>query len=422
MLMMVVALLAVAASTARGDGLGVGIEILATQDETPGQLGANSELWFAAQPGGTASRAFALISTSDLVQEVNFEIRPLVVVDGTPTIDLTTLSETAQWATFEPARLELQPGERREVTMTYAIPPDAAAASYEAYLRILVSSAAAVELDPDAKVQAVVKGALAVRKSIWLGVGDTETLVSDFEIRGVAGWLTDAGERAVRVLVANVGQTPIRPTGSVQLADAVFPDRRFGPHPFRMGTLDPGDVRYAEAVVDPAVTDGRWKVYVEVQQGNVKKSEVYDVDLVFDRSLDEISAVRSWGVRAGAVAVALALVLIGIRIARGGRGRVRRRGGRRGLSVADREAMYRERLTAQRPAERATEAGRPAMVRPSRTARARRGGASDVRGGIPRTEPADVAARLRELRTMLDEGLITEDEYERKRGEILGRL
>jgi len=50
--------------------LGIGIEIVPTQSDNPAQLGANSELWFAIEPGQSAQRQFRIISTSEIAQSV----------------------------------------------------------------------------------------------------------------------------------------------------------------------------------------------------------------------------------------------------------------------------------------------------------------------------------------------------------------
>ncbi|MFM8858015.1 MAG: hypothetical protein ACKOI2_12625, partial [Actinomycetota bacterium] len=210
--------------------LGIGVEILSTQSNNPAQLGANSELWFAIEPGQSAQRQFRIISTSDIVQTVAFELWQVTVVDGEPTIDRTTRSPSEEWLTFDPPRISLEPRARQVVTMTYTIPANTEPAVFESYLRILVSARdAPVAENSDSGVQAVIQGALAFRKSVWLGIGDAANLATDFEIRGVAGWLTDKNEKAVRVLITNTGGTPIRPSGSVQLADPLFASNTFGP-------------------------------------------------------------------------------------------------------------------------------------------------------------------------------------------------
>lgn len=203
--------------------LGIGIEIVPTQSDNPAQLGANSELWFAIEPGQSAQRQFRIISTSEIAQSVVFELWQVTVVDGEPTIDRTTRSPSEEWVTFNPPKVNLEPRARQDVTMTYTIPGNTEPAVFESYLRILVSARdAPLDEKPDAGVQAVIQGALAFRKSVWLGIGDAANLVTDFEIRGVAGWLTDTNEKAIRVLITNTGSTPIRPTGSVQLADPLL--------------------------------------------------------------------------------------------------------------------------------------------------------------------------------------------------------
>jgi competence protein ComEA len=300
--------------------LGIGVEIVPTQSDNPAQLGANSEMWFAIEPGQSAQRQFRIISTSDIVQSVVFELWQVTVVDGEPMIDRTTRSPSEEWVTFNPPKINLEPRARQDVTMMYTIPANTEPAVFESYLRILVSARdAPVDENPNAGVQAVIQGALAFRKSVWLGIGDAANLATDLEISGVAGWLTDKNEKAVRVLITNTGNTPIRPTGSVQIADPLFADNTFGPFEFRTNSINPGDSAYGDAIVDPAITDGRWSLFVQATQGSIRKTAKFDQEIRFDRSLDEFGSAWKWATRIGVGALGLGLIVAGYALMRGKR-------------------------------------------------------------------------------------------------------
>ena len=300
--------------------LGIGVEIVPTQSDNPAQLGANSEMWFAIEPGQSAQRQFRIISTSDIVQSVVFELWQVTVVDGEPMIDRTTRSPSEEWVTFNPPKINLEPRARQDVTMTYTIPANTEPAVFESYLRILVSARdAPVDENPNAGVQAVIQGALAFRKSVWLGIGDAANLATDLEISGVAGWLTDKNEKAVRVLITNTGNTPISPTGSVQIADPLFADNTFGPFEFRTNSINPGDSAYGDAIVDPAITDGRWSLFVQATQGSIRKTAKFDQEIRFDRSLDEFGSAWKWATRIGVGALGLGLIVAGYALMRGKR-------------------------------------------------------------------------------------------------------
>ena len=300
--------------------LGIGVEIVPTQSDNPAQLGANSEMWFAIEPGQSAQRQFRIISTSDIVQSVVFELWQVTVVDGEPMIDRTTRSPSEEWVTFNPPKIDLEPRARQDVTMTYTIPANTEPAVFESYLRILVSARdAPVDENPNAGVQAVIQGALAFRKSVWLGIGDAANLATDLEISGVAGWLTDKNEKAVRVLITNTGNTPIRPTGSVQIADPLFAGNTFGPFEFRTNSINPGDSAYGDAIVDPAITDGRWSLFVQATQGSIRKTAKFDQEIRFDRSLDEFGSAWKWATRIGVGALGLGLIVAGYALMRGKR-------------------------------------------------------------------------------------------------------
>jgi hypothetical protein len=397
--------------------LGVGVEILPTTSDSPAQLGANSELWFAIQPGQSAQRKFRIVSTSDIAQRASFELWQLVVVDGVRTIDRENRSPSEQWVTFDPPIVELEPQARQEVTMTFAIPPNTEPAVFESYLRIVVSARDAPERESnDVGVQAVIQGALAFRKSVWLGIGDAANLATDFDIRGVAGWLTDKNEKAVRVLITNTGGTPIRPTGNVQLVDPLFASNTFGPFEFRASTISPGDSAYADAIVDPTITDGRWSVFVQATQGSIRKTAKFDQELRFDRSLDEFGSLWTWATRIGVGALGLGLVAAGYVLMRG-------RGPRSHRPKRRKKSKRRSRRQ-RRPVEEApmtlSDARRRAQA--LRQAEMKRLTAEIDRLSTDSTGEIVLGNRLRELRDLLEDGLITMEEFEAKKRDILDRF
>lgn len=319
-----VLLLALIQSTMAAAELGIGVDVIATSDDTPGQLATNRELWFSTTPGGVVSRQLRVISSSDDKQQVSLGIYPLVVVDGQPTIDTTEVSETAVWATIEPNNFVLAPRTTETITITYRPPSDAQVGSYEAYVQILVKAASIAAPQGQGGLQAVVPTALSFKKSLWLGVGnqDGELPVTDFELDGVAGYLRD-GKNVVQIRISNTGETPIRPKGDIEFVDPLFPDNRFGPVDFSSPTIMPGESARAEIDAPLGLTDGNWKVRVTARQGSVQKSEVYEVELTFDDSTSEFA--RGWGwllalpwMRIVIALVALVGLWFGLRLLRGG--------------------------------------------------------------------------------------------------------
>jgi competence protein ComEA len=304
--------------------LGIGVDVIATSDDTPGQLATNRELWFSTTPGGVVSRQLRVISSSDDEQQITLGIYPLVVVDGEPTIDTTEASETAVWATIEPNNFVLAPRTTETITITYRPPSDVQVGSYEAYVQILVKAVSIDAPQGQGGLRAVVPTALSFKKSLWLGIGnqDGELPVTDFELDGVAGYLRD-GKNVVQIRISNTGETPIRPKGDIEFVDPLFPDNRFGPVDFSSPSIMPGESARTEIDAPDGLTDGAWKVRVTARQGSIQKSEVFDVDLTFDDSTSEFAG--GWGrllalpwMRIVVALVALVGLWFGLRMLRGG--------------------------------------------------------------------------------------------------------
>jgi hypothetical protein len=126
----------------------------------------------------------------------------------------------------------------------------------------------------------VLAGSAAIDTPVWLGVGDPINLKSDFEISGVFGVLI-GGEKKLRVNVKNSGKTPLGLDGSVQLTDAAFSDRTFGPFFYRSPEIQPGQDSFIDIAMPDEVTEGRWKIFVVAEQGSIRKSKVFEEELTF---------------------------------------------------------------------------------------------------------------------------------------------
>lgn len=311
-----------ATEVSAGD-LGFGVDIIPTVDDTPGNLAANRELWFAAPPGGVSRREVKIISASDDAQKVKIEIFPLVVVDGEDTIDTSELSETAPWATIEPNDFVLLPRASQVVAITYRPPADTIEGSYQAFVQFGASAVDPSSIGDPSKTQAIVPTALTFRKSLWLGVGnqDGELPVTDFELRGVAGLRRDS-KNFLQVRIENTGETPIRPKGEIEIVDPLFPDNRFGPLKFSSPTILPGNTSRTEVDAPDGLVDGLWKIRVLARQGSIQRQEMYDVNLTFDDSTSEFG--EGWRrllglpwLRFGLPLIALLGVVIGWRLMRG---------------------------------------------------------------------------------------------------------
>jgi hypothetical protein len=191
-------------------------------------------------------------------------------------------STTTPWVKFSPASVVLPPKGKANISMTYTIPTDAPDSSYEAFLRV---NASAVNLpksqqSKDGGVRVVLAGSAAIDLPVWLGVGDPINLKSDFEISGVFGALI-GGEKKLRVIVKNSGKTPLGLDGSVQLTDAAFSDRTFGPFFYRSPEIQPGQESFIDIAMPDEVTEGRWKIFVVAEQGSIRKSKVFEEELTF---------------------------------------------------------------------------------------------------------------------------------------------
>jgi hypothetical protein len=264
------------------DSLGIGLTVIPVNDGTNANLSFNNRLWFGIEQGQSFTRQIEVSSSSTIAQKVEMQLFDVLYDNGLRGIRTDRASATSPWVEFSPASVVLPPKGKANVRMTYTIPMNAPDSSYEAFLRV---NASAVNLpksqeSKDGGVRVVLAGSAAIDLPVWLGVGDPINLKSDFEISGVFGALI-GGEKKLRVIVKNSGKTPLGLDGSVQLTDAVFSDRTFGPFSYRSPEIQPGQESFIDIAMPDEVTEGRWKIFVVAEQGSIRKSKVFEEELTF---------------------------------------------------------------------------------------------------------------------------------------------
>jgi len=291
------------------DTLGFGVNVIPdASDTSEAKLGGSQALWFALTPGQSITRQFDVVSVSDVEQLIEGEILSLRVVDGADRIDVATPSDIASWVTFSPSPLSLGPRQRAKLNVTVTAPTDAEGA-FQAFIRVRAEAAQLPEIQSDTPAQTVVRGALAFDQKMWVGVGASGSLVTDFEIVDAVG-LTVEDTRTLQIEFANTGETPIAPRGTVELQSLDFTTLVVGPLEYRTAEVLPGQSRYAAVELPPEVEPGPWKVFIVANQGNIQKTASFEKDLTFPRELPTRAPLELWQIAVIALGILLGLLLV----------------------------------------------------------------------------------------------------------------
>jgi len=288
--------------------LGISVTILSKSDGSEGDLSSNSSLWFSIQPGGNQSREFLINSASNVTQQVKFELYQVKYIDGVATIDASQKADAAKWVTFTPNTLNLKPREITKVKMAFNVPDGTKFGNYDGFLRVIASGESNPK-DKDAKVQAVITNSLAFDQKFWLGVGDGEFLKTDFELDSVKGLIRN-DKKYILVKTDNTGGTPIAPRGSIQLQDMVFAENKLGPLDAAASEILPGESGWVAAEVPFSTTDGKWKIFASVSQGNIVKTKTFEEDIKFVEESNGLKLPWQWILVLGFGA----MLLLGIRM------------------------------------------------------------------------------------------------------------
>jgi len=252
------------------------LDVLPSNNPEINRLTAGQALWFVIPPGQKQSRQVRISSSSTIPEVVTLSVGYLNRIDGIATIDDSKKSETAPWASFTPEIFTLAPRESRIVEFTYQIPADTDIGIHEAFLFATANSTG-----PASKAEYSVPQAARIATPIFLGVGTSAQIDTNFSIDNVSGVVVD-GVRNLKVDFSNTGKTPLNLSGNVQLSSTEFKGLLIGPLLFTSVVIRPGIDSYVLIPAPPDLTPGQWKILVTATQISNTKTREFTKNIDFN--------------------------------------------------------------------------------------------------------------------------------------------
>jgi hypothetical protein len=267
--------LSVEQGNAANSSLGLVFEILPSSDPDINRLTVGQALWFVIPPGQTKSRQVRVLSSSAIPQVITLSIGYLNRINGIATIEDSKKSETAPWASFKPDTFTLAPSGSKIIDFTFQIPADTEIGIHEAFLFATAKSAG-----PASKAEYSVPQAARIATPIFLGVGTSSQIDTNFSIENVTGVVVD-GVRNLKIDFSNTGKTPLNLTGNIQLSSTEFTGRLIGPLLFTSVVIRPGIDGYVLIPAPNELTPGKWKILVTASQISNTKTREFTKNIDF---------------------------------------------------------------------------------------------------------------------------------------------
>ena len=292
--------------------LGISVNVDAQSDSS--NRSSSKEIWFLGEQGSKVTRRISVGGLSDVAQNLELRYYEAQIINGEKTYQQTELSKTQDWFRFTDESPSVEPGEVKTFEIVVTIPPDAREELVEGLMVVIATAKKQVEVDnPGGGAVGIIAAEAGIGIPFKLAIGDMSALRPMFSIQGVEGVLID-GERYLRTFFRNEGTVPIILAGSVQLSDAVFVDRLFGPYEYRSREIAAGALGFIDIVADPDIVEGNYSAFVIAEQLGVKESRVFDVYIEYLSP----GTLKFWDLAPwlGLVLVSGILMVIGIRLFR----------------------------------------------------------------------------------------------------------
>ncbi|MEV4747653.1 peptidase [Streptosporangium sp. NPDC049248] len=256
-----------AQASARSSTSGIGIRLL----EAPVAARADARAWTYIidhlAPGTVIHRRVEVFNTTGSPKQLSVYTAAAQIRDRKFQFAADhTANELSTWTTLDRHEVILAPQGRSPVTVTIAVPDDAAPG--ERYAMIWAETAKAAP--PGGGVAQINR--VGIR--LYLDVGHGNPPASDFTIDSLTAQRSPDGRQAVLAQVHNTGGRALDLSGDLRLTSSSGSlHHSAGPFKVQSGTtLAPGDVGSVTATLTEQVPDGPWRARMRLESGLTKRT------------------------------------------------------------------------------------------------------------------------------------------------------
>lgn len=284
-------------------------------DSDPSNRSNSSELWFTGEESETITRTIRVTGLGDIPQLISVTLFDPITENGESSMDFSKPGRYQDWLSTIPEVPVVNPGEILDIQVSLKIPANTPEQGATGALRVFASQAEDSEPETEATgYRAIAKGGAAIQLSYGVGVGAELNLAPQFSIESVGGVLLEGGN-FLRIFFRNEGTLPIKLVGSLQLSDAVFADRVFGPYDFRTPEIGASQVGYLDIPAEEGIVEGDYTAYVVAEQLGVRETRLFDVYIEYlPPGTLKFWDIAPWGIAGLFFAV---MMILGIRLLRG---------------------------------------------------------------------------------------------------------
>jgi hypothetical protein len=297
---------------ALGATLGISVNVEAQSDNS--NRSSSKEIWFLGDQGSEVTRRITVGGQNDIAQNLELRFYEVQIINGEKTYQQTELSKAQDWFQFTEEFPSVEPGEVKTFEIVATIPQNARQGLVEGLMVVIATAKGEAEVDsPRGGAVGIIAAEAGIGIPFKLAIGDMSALNPMFSIQYVEGVLID-GEKYLRTFFRNEGTVPVILAGSVQLSDAVFVDRLFGPYEYRSREIAAGALGFIDIVADEEIEEGSYSAFVTAEQLGVKESRVFDVYIEYLSP----GTLKFWDLAPwiGLVLLSGILMVIGIRLFR----------------------------------------------------------------------------------------------------------
>jgi len=249
--------------------LGMAFTNTESTDGFVSSLHGGQSLWFVVAPGGTQSRELLISSSGTVPELVDMSLVFLGRNSDGQYLDRNKLPDSIKWVKFSPQKFVLKPKTTASVLMTYTVPADEPISSHEAFVLATASGASG-----PSKAQYSVPQAIAISRPVFLGVGTETQLAPEVEIIDLFGEV-DGGNSYLALKIKNSGKVPFSLSGTLDMVDSKFSNRKFSGIKFISQPLAPGESTNILIPAPLGLTDGKYDISLTALLGSNEINKVW---------------------------------------------------------------------------------------------------------------------------------------------------
>lgn len=253
--------------------------VITSRDDTASDAG---KLWFKVKDGKSVTKRVAIYNSSTKPSKIYLSfVSAIRESSGNLKLNPEVPFEAIKYFKLSRNNFILKSKGVQIVEVKATSPRNAPNESFDFYLKVSSQVVGSKKSRAGKSIGIQIPVATAFALPAFIGIGKFEDQDFGFSVKNISGALDKNEFESIRIVIENTGNVPMKFSGTIQLSSVTLNSVRTEPLKFNTKVIPVGFTKYVDISLPSIITEGKYKVYLEVSNGRLSKKMLEEFNLKF---------------------------------------------------------------------------------------------------------------------------------------------